>query len=205
MNQSRKIIPAIRKVSTRLPTEHGKFKINLYDSLDNKEHVALVMGDVCKKKKVWVRVHSECMTGDVFGSMRCDCGEQLAKSMQMVGEKGEGIIIYMRQEGRGIGLAEKLAAYNLQDKGMDTVDANLELGHQNDMRDYSYAAAIIAELEADSICLITNNPNKIDALRSLGVVIDERIPLVPTINPENINYIRTKAQRMHHYFDLPEE
>lgn len=161
------------------------------------------MGELAGAKNVLVRVHSECFTGDVLGSLRCDCGEQLKNSMGMIAKAKLGAVIYMRQEGRGIGLSEKLRAYNLQDEGLDTIDANLSLGHQSDIRDYTLAASIIKELGIESVRLITNNPNKIDTLKTMGITIAERVGLVPTLHPENIGYIRTKIKRMNHLLDLP--
>jgi 3,4-dihydroxy 2-butanone 4-phosphate synthase/GTP cyclohydrolase II len=189
-------------VCARIPTYHGEFKLCIYhENETSKEHLALVMGDPEGKEDVLVRVHSECFTGDVFGSLRCDCGEQLERAMAMIAESGEGVIIYLRQEGRGIGLEEKLRAYNLQDEGYDTVEANLALGHQADERDYTCAARILENLGIRSIALITNNPSKIEALNSLGINICRRIPLSPTINPENMRYLSTKAERMRHLLD----
>lgn len=189
-------------VCARIPTSYGEFQLCIYEESEtSKEHLALVMGDPEGKDDVLVRVHSECFTGDVLGSLRCDCGEQLQRAMAMIGEAGEGAIIYLRQEGRGIGLEEKLRAYNLQDNGYDTVEANLALGHQADERDYTCAAHILKNLGIRSIALITNNPSKVEALNSLGMNICRRIPLSPTINPENLHYLSTKAERMHHLFD----
>jgi GTP cyclohydrolase II len=189
-------------VCARIPTHHGEFQLCIYQEGETgKEHLALVMGDPEGKEDVLVRVHSECFTGDVLGSLRCDCGEQLQRAMAMIAESGEGAIIYLRQEGRGIGLEEKLRAYNLQDQGYDTVEANLALGHQADERDYTSAARILENLGIRSIALITNNPGKIEALDSMGMKICRRIPLSPTINPENLHYLSTKAERMRHLLD----
>jgi 3,4-dihydroxy 2-butanone 4-phosphate synthase/GTP cyclohydrolase II len=189
-------------VCARIPTYHGEFQLCIYqEGKTSEEHLALVMGDLECNEDVMVRVHSECFTGDVLGSLRCDCGEQLQCAMAMIAESGEGAIIYLRQEGRGIGLEEKLRAYNLQDEGYDTVEANLALGHQADERDYTCAARILENLGIRSIALITNNPSKIEALNSLGVNICRRIPLSPTINPENMRYLNTKAERMRHLLD----
>jgi GTP cyclohydrolase II len=188
-----------RKVTARIPTEWGEFQLLLYtNSQDDKEHLALVLGEVTGRSNVLARVHSECFTGDVLGSQRCDCGEQLHCSMQKIGEHGRGVLIYLRQEGRGIGLLDKLRAYNLQDQGYDTVEANLLLGHQADERDYSIAACILQDLQVRSVHLLTNNPAKILHLKQLGVAVSERVPLEGTVNAENANYLRTKAQRMHH-------
>ena len=188
-----------QKVTARIPTEWGEFLLMLYaNSQDDKEHLALVLGDVTGRSNVLARVHSECFTGDVLGSQRCDCGEQLQRSMQKIGEHGRGVLIYLRQEGRGIGLLDKLRAYNLQDQGYDTVEANLLLGHQADERDYSIAAGILQDLQVRSVRLLTNNPAKILHLKQSGVVVSERVPLEGTVNAENADYLRTKAQRMHH-------
>lgn len=193
-----------RKVSARVPTTSGEFQLMLYtNSQDNKEHLALVMGDVTGEEAVLARVHSECFTGDVLGSQRCDCGEQLATAMDAVAQIGAGIIIYLRQEGRGIGLLEKLRAYNLQDDGLDTIDANLALGHQVDQRDYRMAAAIITDLGIKSIRLMTNNPDKIQDLEEHGIPVVERIPLITTVYKDNYLYLLTKVQRMNHLIDLP--
>ena len=163
-----------REVSTRIPTDYGDFQLCFYSNTqDSKEHLALFMGDLSQHQSVLARVHSECFTGDVLGSRRCDCGEQLDCSMKMISEVGIGVIVYLRQEGRGIGLLEKLRAYNLQDKGLDTVDANLELGHEADARDYSLAAHIFRDLGVSSVDLITNNPGKIHALEDLGIVVSK--------------------------------
>lgn len=190
-------------VCARIPTAYGEFQLCIYiGNNKNEEHLALVMGDLSDKEDVLVRVHSECFTGDVLGSLRCDCGEQLQKAMSMIGERGEGAILYLRQEGRGIGLEEKLRAYNLQDEGYDTVDANLALGHQADERDYSIAARILFNLGVKSIALITNNPSKIEALDLLGIKINKRVPLISTIHTENVNYISTKVKRMRHLLDI---
>jgi len=189
-------------VCARIPTHHGEFQLCIYQEGETgKEHLALVMGDPEGKEDVLVRVHSECFTGEVLGSLRCDCGEQLQRAMAMIAESGEGAIIYLRQEGRGIGLEEKLRAYNLQDQGYDTVEANLALGHHADERDYTSAGRILENLGIRSIALITNNPGKIEALDSMGMKICRRIPLSPTINPENLHYLSTKAERMRHLLD----
>jgi 3,4-dihydroxy 2-butanone 4-phosphate synthase/GTP cyclohydrolase II len=189
-------------VCARIPTPYGEFQLCIYqESESSKEHLALVMGDPEGKENVLVRVHSECFTGDVLGSLRCDCGDQLQRAMAMIAEAGEGAILYLRQEGRGIGLEEKLRAYNLQDEGYDTVDANLALGHQADERDYTSAARILGNLGIKSISLITNNPSKIEALTVLGIEVCRRVPLAPTINPENLHYLNTKVERMRHLLD----
>lgn len=192
-----------RKVCARIPNEHGEFQLCLYtNNLDDKEHLALVLGDVHERERVLVRVHSECFTGDVLGSRRCDCGEQLQQAMQHISEAGSGVVVYLRQEGRGIGLAEKLRAYNLQDDGYDTVEANLVLGHEADERDYSIAASILQDLGVRSVRLLTNNPDKIKRLGELGIPVEERIALESAIHPDNAFYLFTKAQRMNHLLDL---
>lgn len=194
-----------RVVSSRLPTHYGEFELHLYDNRqDGKEHLALVMGAVANGQPILVRVHSECLTGEVLGSLRCDCGEQLELSLQRIAAEGCGVLIYLRQEGRGIGLHDKLRAYNLQDKGLDTVDANLALGHQADDRDYDLAAWILNDLGIEHIALLTNNPNKIEELQRLGIDVVERLPLLGEMNPENARYLNTKAERMQHLLEFPE-
>jgi len=193
-----------RTVSTRLPTVEGPFRLVHYrNDQDDKEHLALVMGDVAQQSDVLVRVHSECFTGDVLGSQRCDCGEQLHTAMQMIAAEGRGVVIYLRQEGRGIGLQKKLQAYNLQDQGYDTVDANLLLGHQADERTYDIAVSILQDLQIRSLRLLTNNPHKLEQLQAYGLAITARVPLVATINAENLTYLTTKVQRMRHLLYLP--
>ena len=192
-----------REVCARIPTDLGTFRLYLYsNNHDEKEHLALVMGEVAGQADVLVRVHSECMTGDIFGSQRCDCGEQLQRALEWIAEDGRGVLLYLRQEGRGIGLLDKLHAYNLQDEGYDTVDANILLGHQADERDYSAAARILEDLQIRSIRLLTNNPVKIQSLDSLGVIVSDRIEFAPAINPENARYLETKVTRMNHILDL---
>ncbi len=187
----------------RIPTDYGEFYLCLYEnSKDDKEHLALVMGDVRDQDNVLVRVHSECFTGDVLGSRRCDCGDQLHGAMRIIGEAGQGVVLYLRQEGRGIGLLDKLRAYNLQDQGYDTVEANLMLGHQADEREYDIAAAMLADLGVRSIRLLTNNPDKVESLRALGVDVRERVPIQAPVRPENAFYLSTKAIRMRHQLDL---
>lgn len=194
---------ATRMTSTRIPTKHGDFQLCFYtNSIDSKEHLAVYMGDLSSVESPLVRVHSECFTGDVLGSMRCDCGEQLDQSLAMVAAAGIGIVIYLRQEGRGIGLLEKLRAYNLQDQGFDTVDANLMLGHGADEREYSLAALILQDLSVTTIRLITNNPAKILALEASGIKVSERVALAVAANHDNAGYLQTKAQRMNHFLPL---
>tara|TARA_B100001142_G_scaffold300458_1_gene325243 strand:+ start:1449 stop:2087 length:639 start_codon:yes stop_codon:yes gene_type:complete len=192
-----------RKVRTRIPTDYGDFQLCYYSNTqDKKEHLALFMGELSNTEPVLARIHSECFTGDVLGSRRCDCGEQLDKSLSAISQAGSGVLVYLRQEGRGIGLLEKLRAYNLQDGGLDTVDANLELGHEADARDYSLAALILSDLGVKSVQLITNNPGKIEALENSGIEVTERVSLDIAANPDNVSYLRTKAQRMNHILKI---
>lgn len=193
-----------RMTNTRIPTRHGDFQLCYYhNTLDDKEHLAFCMGDVAAAEAVLVRVHSECFTGDVMGSRRCDCGEQLEQAMAKVAQAGVGVVLYMRQEGRGIGLLEKLRAYDLQDQGYDTVDANLMLGHGADERDYSLAALILQDLKVKSTRLMTNNPAKITALEAAGITVQERVPLEVQANSDNRGYLKTKAERMAHLLFKP--
>jgi GTP cyclohydrolase II len=190
-------------VQTRIPTAHGEFTLFYYsNNLDKKEHIALVKGDVSNKQGIPVRIHSECFTGDVLGSRRCDCGEQLDMALQFISEAGCGILIYLRQEGRGIGLLKKLQAYNLQDEGLDTVDANIHLGHLADEREYDIAAVMLNDLKVKSIALITNNPNKIDELVKLGIKVDKRIPIETNMHGDNKDYLKTKVEKMSHMLSL---
>lgn len=192
-----------RMVVARLPTDSGEFQLYLYHSdQDDKEHLALALGDVAGKEGTLVRVHSECFTGDVLGSRRCDCGEQLHNAMLAIAAAGEGVLIYLRQEGRGIGLLNKLRAYNLQDQGYDTIDANLLLGHQADERDYSVAAGILRDLKIPSVRLLTNNPDKIAHLEALGIPVSERVGVEGTVYPDNAGYLFTKVRRMNHLLNL---
>jgi len=188
-------------VQTRIPTQYGEFILHYFsNTIDDKEHVAFVFGSIKNKSNVPVRIHSECFTGDVFGSRRCDCGEQLDRALQMISEQGFGILIYLRQEGRGIGLLKKLQAYNLQDQGMDTVDANIHLGHLPDEREYTIAALMLENLQVKSIRLITNNPDKIQKIQDLGVTVEDRIAIEIISNDDNREYLQTKAQKMDHLF-----
>lgn len=197
-------IPTVQRLtSARVPTADGEFTLSLYENnQDDKEHLALVCGEVEGEEEVLVRVHSECFTGDVLGSLRCDCGEQLNTSMRRVAEEGNGVILYLRQEGRGIGLLNKLRAYNLQDQGYDTVEANRELGHGADERDYSIAAVLLEDLGVSSVRLLTNNPEKIESLDEYGIDVEERVPLEPHVTRHNAEYLRTKVDRMRHILDL---
>jgi GTP cyclohydrolase II len=203
MSQAMAELTISKKTSARIPTAEGEFQLCLYTSnQDHKEHLMLIMGDITGVQDVVVRVHSECFTGDVLGSLRCDCGKQLHQAMQFIAASGAGILIYLRQEGRGIGMLDKLRAYNLQDLGYDTVDANLLLGHRADERDYAVAALMLQDLGVQSIRLLTNNPLKIESLEALGVSITTRIPLQPQVTAENATYLLTKVQRMRHLLDL---
>jgi 3,4-dihydroxy 2-butanone 4-phosphate synthase/GTP cyclohydrolase II len=192
-----------RIASARIPTEFGEFTAHAFESvLDGEHHVALVMGEVDGKEDVLVRVHSECLTGDVFGSLRCDCGPQLRGAMAAVAENGSGVIVYLRgHEGRGIGLGHKLRAYSLQEEGFDTVDANLELGLPEDSREYGIGAQILVDLGVTTMRLMTNNPTKRGGLEGFGLDIVERVHIPTTPNPENIEYLRTKRDRMGHLLE----
>ncbi len=188
-----------RVVATRLPTAFGEFDAVGYRSLvDDKHHVALVKGDVAGAEDVLVRVHSECLTGDVFHSLRCDCGEQLESALALIEQAGSGVLLYLAQEGRGIGLLNKLRAYKLQEEGLDTVDANLRLGLPADLRDYGIGAQILADLGLTSIRILTNNPKKIRGLEGYGLSVTEQVPISHTPNPHNEAYLRAKADRMGH-------
>jgi 3,4-dihydroxy 2-butanone 4-phosphate synthase/GTP cyclohydrolase II len=182
-----------------LPTDYGDFDLHLYRSkLDGQHHLALVHGDVAGREKVLVRVHSECLTGDVFGSHRCDCGPQLHQAMRQVVEAGRGVIVYMRQEGRGIGLAPKIKAYKLQEQGYDTVEANQKLGYEMDLREYGLGAQILVDLGLKTIRLLTNNPKKIVGLEGYGLKIVEQVPIRVKPNPHNERYLKTKRTKMGH-------
>ncbi len=195
--------PFMRRIAdAQLPTAYGNFTIVGYQNiLDGKEHIALVHGKIDTAKPVLVRVHSECLTGDAFGSMKCECGDQLHTAMQMITKEGSGVIIYLRQEGRGIGLLNKIKAYHLQDKGMDTVEANLALGFQPDLREYGIGAQMLYDLGVTRMKLITNNPKKIIALEGFGMTVLERVPIVTGIGDMNKNYMRTKKEKMGHMLD----
>ncbi|MBT9582092.1 GTP cyclohydrolase II [bacterium] len=186
-------------IGARLPTEHGEFQLVLYRDGQAKDHLAFVLGEVRAQEEVLVRIHSECFTGDVLGSLRCDCGPQLQQALRLIGQAGSGVLVYLRQEGRGIGLLDKLRAYNLQDLGFDTVDANLELGHPPDAREYSVAALILRDLGVLSLDLMTNNPRKLEGLAELGLAVRRRVPLLVSLGAEGSAYLETKQRRMDHW------
>jgi 3,4-dihydroxy 2-butanone 4-phosphate synthase/GTP cyclohydrolase II len=200
----RKYERLVQKVAeARFPTKYGDFTIMAYKStVDTDEHVALVLGDVADNKPVLVRVHSECVTGDVFGSLRCDCGEQVQMAMNMIAKEGRGVFLYMRQEGRGIGLHNKLRAYELQDRGLDTVEANIALGFDADLRDYGIGAQILADLGLHDIRLLTNNPKKIIGLESYGLKVVESIRLLAVPTEYNKNYLKTKQEKLEHLLTI---
>jgi GTP cyclohydrolase II len=186
-----------------LPTQFGDFQIvAFYNNRDDKEHAAIIKGDVCGAEDVPVRVHSECLTGDALGSLRCDCRDQLKEALKTIGQMEKGILLYLRQEGRGIGLTNKIRAYGLQDYGYDTVDANLALGFRDDERDYSVAAHMLMSLEVKSIQLMTNNPRKINDLTKYGITVTQRIPHIIPPNEHNKFYLETKASKSGHMIDF---
>ncbi|MCK4578658.1 MAG: GTP cyclohydrolase II, partial [Candidatus Marinimicrobia bacterium] len=188
-----------RLTEINFPTKYGKFRMVVYqDTLHNDTHLALVKGDVTNSDGVLVRVHSQCLTGDIFGSLRCDCGPQLEKALQMITEAGQGVLVYLRQEGRGIGLKNKLLAYNLQEKGMDTVEANQQLGFKPDLREYGIGAQIILDLGIRKLKLLTNNPRKVVGLDGYGLEIVTRVPLEVPANADNKHYLETKRDKLGH-------
>ena len=195
-----------RVAETVLPTEHGEWKAIAYKStIDSDEHVALVMGDVTTPEPVLVRVHSQCLTSDVFGSQRCDCGEQLDAAMRMIANEERGVIVYMRQEGRGIGFHNKMRAYELQDDGLDTVEANIALGFPADRRDYGIGMQILMDLGLHEVRILTNNPAKRAGLEGFGLRMVERVPIVIRPNEHNIRYLETKRKKLGHELDFPKE
>ena len=194
-----------RVAEARLPTKWGEFTAMAYKSaVDAAEHIALVKGDISSDEPVLVRVHSECLTGDVFGSLRCDCGAQIEMALQSIAKEGRGVFLYMRQEGRGIGFHNKLRAYALQDQGMDTVEANIALGFAADLRDYGVGAQILADLGLHNIRLFTNNPKKVIGLESYGIKIVETVPLIAPPTPYNIHYLETKQKKLGHILGIQE-
>ncbi|WHX47419.1 bifunctional 3,4-dihydroxy-2-butanone-4-phosphate synthase/GTP cyclohydrolase II [Paenibacillus woosongensis] len=201
-NEKEKLVT--REVEVRMPTDYGEFRAIAYtNDVDAKEHVALVKGEISSEEPVLVRVHSECLTGDVFHSHRCDCGPQFEAALRQIEEEGSGVLLYMRQEGRGIGLVNKLKAYKLQEQGLDTVDANLKLGFPADLRDYGIGAQILKDLGVRQIRLLTNNPRKITGLEGYGLQVVERVPIQMKENEDNSNYLHTKQKKLGHllHFD----
>ena len=195
------MMSATRRVAQAgLQTHYGTFEMFVYVTPDHKEHVALTLGAIDDGGPVLVRAHSECLTGDVFGSSRCDCGEQLDESLRLLQEQGCGVLLYLPQEGRGIGLTKKISAYALQEQGLDTVEANHALGLPEDMRDYRVAAEMLLDLGVRRARLLTNNPAKIEGLERYGVEVVERVPLGISPNPSNLRYLRTKREKMGHLF-----
>ena len=196
----------VRRVAeARLPTNYGDFTAIAYKSdIDPDEHLALVMGDISTREPVLVRVHSECLTGDVFSSLRCDCGEQVRLAMKAIAKEGRGVLLYMRQEGRGIGFHNKIFAYALQDKGLDTVEANLSLGFKADLRDYGIGAQILADLGLHKIRLLTNNPKKVVGLEGYGLKVVKTVPIITPTNPHNRRYLEAKQKKMGHLLEIPE-
>ncbi|MGG5305768.1 GTP cyclohydrolase II [Enterococcus pernyi] len=190
-------------ITVNLPTDYGDFKLTIYEDGEKREHLLLTKGDIQNSQSpTLVRVHSECLTGDVFGSHRCDCGEQLHEAMRMIAEEGTGAILYLRQEGRGIGLRNKLKAYQLQEQGFDTYEANIELGFAPDERDYHFAADILKSIGATSIRLLTNNPDKVTELQQDGIAIIDRVPIETVPQKENQAYLKTKRDKFHHYLSV---
>lgn len=195
-------LTAQQALKVKMPTEYGDFELSLFEDQDQKEHLLLSKGDIQSGEPLLVRIHSECMTGDVFGSHRRDCGEQLHKAMRMIQKEGRGAIIYLRQEGRGIGLKKKLESYRLQEKGLDTYEANVALGHRPDERHYDFAINILKSLNIRQIRLLTNNPDKMGELKEAGIEIAQRVPLEVPLHKENVNYMTTKKIKFHHQLTI---
>ena len=201
LRKKRKLVQRVESI--KLPTKFGKFDLHLYEGLfDGKTHLALTKGDYISSDSAMVRVHSECLTGDIFHSLRCDCGNQLDAAIEAINNNGSGIIVYLRQEGRGIGLKHKIKAYKLQEKGMDTVEANKELGFETDLRDYGVGAQILKDLGVSKLSVLTNNPKKLIGLEGHGLKIIKRIPIVIKPGNENEQYLKTKKDKMGHILDL---
>ena len=199
MNPPRVFEPGEVPADARLPTNFGEFRIRVFQEEDTGEdHVALLLGDMSGPDPVLVRVHSECLTGDAFGSLRCDCGAQLDSALMKIQEFGWGCLVYLRQEGRGIGLHAKIQAYNLQDRGADTMEANLMLGHPADARNYGIASEVLGSLGIENVSLMTNNPDKVEQLKDHGINVVERVPLVVGVGEGNIGYLSTKVDKMGH-------
>ena len=197
LSKERKLVEKVESIN--LPTKNGQFNLHLYEGIfDGKTHLALTKGDVKSSESVLVRVHSECLTGDIFHSMRCDCGDQLDSALDLIESEGSGIIVYLRQEGRGIGLKHKIRAYKLQEKGLDTVEANQKLGFKPDLRDYGVGAQILKDLGARKLAVLTNNPKKLIGLEGHGLEITSRIPIVIEKNKDNANYLDTKEKKLGH-------
>jgi len=191
----------IRKVSeTELPTKYGKFKLISYEDITGGIHLVLINGEIKGKQNVYVRVHSQCLTGDTFGSLRCDCGEQLENALKII-SKNDGVLMYMPQEGRGIGLVNKLKSYELQDKGLDTVEANIKLGFKPDLRDYGIGAQMLVDIGVRKMRLMTNNPKKIIGLEGYGLKVVERVPVETKPHEKNIIYLKTKKKKLGHMLD----
>ena len=187
--------------TTRLPTAHGEFDVRVWRAPDGKEHLAISVGDLEGERAVPVRIHSECLTSEVLGSLKCDCKAQLDAALGLIQAEGRGVVLYLRQEGRGIGLGNKIRAYSLQERGADTVDANRMLGFEDDLRRYDVAADMLRALGVRSAMLITNNPSKVEGLQEAGVPIVKRVPLVAGVNTVNLHYLETKRRRMGHLYD----
>lgn len=198
-----KRLPLVKIAESKLPTPFAEFRITVFRAADDKEHVIVSLGDLANGEPPLVRVHSECLTGDALFSLRCDCGFQLQSALATIAEAGRGAVLYLRQEGRGIGLGNKIRAYALQDHGRDTVEANHQLGFPADAREYGLAVDLLRFLGVQKIKLMTNNPLKVDALVTHGIEVTERVPVQSGLNPHNESYLRTKADKMGHWLTLP--